>query len=83
MAPRRIGLGRIPRVLRYILRGEGQERAPDIVYGHDLDRIEVRSDRPLPFQVDGEDLGDAAEVLFEAEREAVSILAPGDGTLTA
>jgi len=83
VAPRRIGLGRIPRVLRYILRGEGQERAPDIVYGHDLDRIEVRSDRPLPFQVDGEDLGDAAEVLFEAEREAVSILAPGDGTLTA
>ncbi|HYY64638.1 MAG TPA: diacylglycerol kinase family protein [Gaiellaceae bacterium] len=83
VAPRRIGPVGIPRIVRYLLRGEGQDRAADIVYGHDLDRIAVRSDHPLPFQVDGEDLGDADEVLFEAEREAISILAPGDGTLRA
>ena len=83
VAPRRIGPGGIPRIVRYLLRGEGQERAADIVYGHDLDRIAVRSDHPLPFQVDGEDLGDADEVLFEAERDAISILAPGNGTLRA
>src|SRR5919201_977996 len=83
VAPRRIGPVGIPRIVRYLLRGEGQDRAADIVYGHDLDRIAVRSDHPLPFQVDGEDLGDADEVLFEAERDAISILAPGDGTLRA
>ena len=42
--------------------------------GHDLDRIEIRCDRPLPLQVDGEDLGDVEEAVFEAERDAVSVL---------
>ena len=39
--------------------------------GHDLDRIEVRCDVPLPLQADGEDLGDVREAVFEAERDAV------------
>jgi diacylglycerol kinase family enzyme len=43
--------------------------------GHDLDRIQVRCDRPLPLQADGEDLGDVQEALFEAERRSVSVLA--------
>ena len=51
-----------------ILRG----RYPSI---HDLDRIEVRCDVPLPLHVDGEDLGDVEEAVFEAERDAVSVLA--------
>ena len=42
--------------------------------GHDLDRIEVRCDQPLPLQADGEDLGDVAEAVFEAERRAVTVL---------
>jgi diacylglycerol kinase family enzyme len=42
--------------------------------GHDLDRIEVRCDQPLPLQADGEDLGDVSEAVFEAERGAISIL---------
>ena len=42
--------------------------------GHDLDRIEVRCDRPLPLQADGEDLGDVDTVVFEARRDAVSVL---------
>jgi hypothetical protein len=29
----------------------------------------------LPLQVDGEDLGDATEVVLEAERDAISVLA--------
>jgi diacylglycerol kinase family enzyme len=36
----------------------------------------VRADRPLPLQADGEDLGDATEVVLEAERDAVTVLAP-------
>ena len=49
-------------------------RANDIVYGHDLDRIEIVADAPMPLEADGEDLGDATEVLFEAERDAVNVL---------
>jgi diacylglycerol kinase family enzyme len=82
VAPKRLGPSAIPRFAGYAFRGGG-ERAEDVFYGHDLDRIEVRCDRPLPLQVDGEDLGDADSVLFEAERDAVSILAPGAGTLRA
>jgi diacylglycerol kinase family enzyme len=44
--------------------------------GHDLDRIDVRCDRPLPLQADGEDIGDVNEAVFEAERGSVSVLAP-------
>ena len=42
--------------------------------GHDLDRIEIACDRPLPLQVDGEDLGDVEAAVFEAERNAVNVL---------
>ena len=42
--------------------------------GHDLDRIVVRCDRPLPLQADGEDLGDVVEAVFEAKRDAVTVL---------
>ena len=41
--------------------------------GHDLDRIEVHCDVPLPLQADGEDLGDVREAVFEAERDAVTV----------
>ena len=42
--------------------------------GHDLDRIEVHCDEPLPLQADGEDLGDVTEAVFESERRSVSVL---------
>ena len=48
--------------------------ARNALRGHDLDRIDVRCDRPLPLQVDGEDLGDVTEGHFEAERDAISVL---------
>jgi diacylglycerol kinase family enzyme len=76
VAPTRLSPGSIPRLLAYAARGRGQAGAEDILYGHDLDRIAVRADRPLPLQVDGEDLGDVAEAVFEAERDAVSVLFP-------
>jgi len=44
------------------------------VRAHDADRIEARCDTPLPLQVDGEDLGDVDVALFEAERDAVTVL---------
>jgi diacylglycerol kinase family enzyme len=76
VAPKALRPAALPRYLSYALRGRRQQRARDVVYGHDLDRIEIRCDRPLPLQADGEDLGDVSEVVFEAERDAVRVLAP-------
>ena len=47
---------------------------PGVLHGHDLDRIHVRCDEPMPLQADGEDLGDVDEAVFEAERDAVAVL---------
>jgi len=74
VAPRAVRPLALPRYLGYVFLGRGQARASDIVYGHDLDRIEIRCHRPLPLQVDGEDLGDVEEAVFEAEREAALVL---------
>jgi diacylglycerol kinase family enzyme len=43
---------------------------------HDRARIVVRCDGRLPLQADGEDLGDVAEAVFEAEPAAVTALVP-------
>ena len=74
LAPRETHARTWPRYTTYVLRGRGQERAADIIYGHDLDRIVVRCDVPLPLQADGEDLGDVSEAVFVAERGAVAVL---------
>ena len=52
----------------------GRVRNGPYLYGHDLDRIVIRCDRPMPLHADGEDLGDIEEAVFEAERGAVSVL---------
>jgi diacylglycerol kinase family enzyme len=44
------------------------------VHLHDADRIEISCDVPMPLQLDGEDVGDTTTVVFEAERDAVSVL---------
>jgi diacylglycerol kinase family enzyme len=49
-------------------------QARNALRGHDLDRISVRSDHPLPLQADGEDLGDVTEAVFEAERGSITVL---------
>jgi diacylglycerol kinase family enzyme len=74
VAPRRVRASTVPRLLRYAFTGRGQANAKDVIYAHDLDRIEIACDRPLPLQVDGEDLGDVENAVFEAERSAVSVL---------
>jgi diacylglycerol kinase family enzyme len=74
VAPRVVSPASIPRLLTYALRGRGQEKAGDVLYAHDVDRIEIVCDHPMPLQVDGEDLGDITSALFEAERSAVLVL---------
>lgn len=46
---------------------------PDVLRAHDLDRAVLRCDRPLPLQVDGEDVGDVELAVLEAERGALSV----------
>jgi diacylglycerol kinase family enzyme len=66
-----------PRTLPPFLFALATGRRPrNSLRGHDLDQIEVRCDRPLPLQADGEDLGDVSEAVFEAERGSVAVLGP-------
>jgi len=72
LAPRFLTPRTLPPLLFALATGKPARNA---LRGHDLDRIEVRCDVPLPLQADGEDLGDVTEAVFEAERRAVAVLA--------
>jgi diacylglycerol kinase family enzyme len=74
VAPTRLGVISLPRLVAYAFRGGDRTRARDLLYVHDADRFDVACDEPLPLQADGEDLGDVEEAVFEAERDAVSVL---------
>ena len=56
-----------------VLTGRVQNRGA-VLYGHDLDRLEIVCDEPMPLHADGEDLGDVEEAVIVAERGAVSVL---------
>jgi diacylglycerol kinase family enzyme len=71
LAPRSLRVRSLPGAVRYLLTGK---TGLPLVLLHDSDRIEVRCDVPMPLQLDGEDVGDVTEVVFEAERDAVSVL---------
>ncbi|MDF2749694.1 MAG: diacylglycerol kinase, partial [Gaiellaceae bacterium] len=73
-APCEVRARSLPRFGFYLVSGRGHARAADLLRGHDLDRLELRCDEPLPLQLDGEDLGDVGEALFEAERDALDVL---------
>jgi diacylglycerol kinase family enzyme len=70
LAPRLLHARHLPGAVRYLL--TGRTRLP-LVLLRDRDRIVLRADRPLPLQVDGEDLGDVTEVVLEAERDAIDV----------
>jgi len=71
LGPRRFRARSLPGVVRYLLTGRTRL---SLIHLHDADRVEVRCDAPMPLQLDGEDVGDVTEVVFEAERDAVSVL---------
>ena len=76
VAPRELKARRLPQVAAWALAGKGQQRSPHVLYVHDADELVVRADRPMPLQVDGEDLGDVKEAHFEAQRSALRVLMP-------
>jgi diacylglycerol kinase family enzyme len=71
IAPRSFRARHLPGVVRYLLTGR---TGIPVLLLHDEDRIEMRCDEPMPLQLDGEDVGDVTEVVFEAERDAVAVL---------
>jgi diacylglycerol kinase family enzyme len=70
LAPARTTPLSVVRLLAYVLTGRG---AAPTVTGADV--LRARSDRPVPLQADGEDLGDVTEAVFEAERDAIRVVA--------
>jgi len=76
VAPRHVRIRDIPRIVHYAFGWGDRANARDLVYAHDADHLEVVCDRPLPMQVDGEDIGDVERAIFEAERDAVTVLVP-------
>ena len=73
VAPERISSAVLARLVPRLVFGRGLAGASGVLSGHDLDRIEVRCDLPLPLQADGEDLGDVTEAVFESERDALAV----------
>jgi diacylglycerol kinase family enzyme len=73
VAPVRVRRRSLLRTAYALLRGRPSHG--NVLYGHDLDRVEIRCDGPMPLQADGEDLGDVERAVFEAQRGAVSVLA--------
>jgi diacylglycerol kinase family enzyme len=63
----------LPRMLLQGVRASGLKSERTLAE-RDLDRLVVRCDHPLPLQVDGEDAGDVTEAVYEAERDAVTVL---------
>lgn len=74
VAPGPVAAREVPRLAAYLFSGRERLRGDNVHYLHDVDRAVVRCFQPLPLQADGEDLGDAEEVVFESERDAVSVL---------
>src|SRR5262249_58630246 len=71
VAPIEVAPASLPSVAARVFSGRGDDR--HFVREHDLDRIEIVCDLPLPLHVDGEDLGDVEPAVFEAERDAVAV----------
>jgi diacylglycerol kinase family enzyme len=73
VAPERVTPASTPELVVRLLRGS-LAGASGVIAGQGVDRFEVRCDRPLPLQADGEDLGDVTAALFEAEEDALTVL---------
>jgi diacylglycerol kinase family enzyme len=58
-----------------ILGPRPRPRGKHVVLLHDLPRLTLSSSGPLPFQLDGDDLGDRQEVEFVSVPHALEVMA--------
>ena len=72
---RKAGTATTLRYVRQILSKTPRLRGRQVLSLHDLDGFTVTSDRPLPLQVDGDDLGERTKVSFTAVPRALQVLA--------
>ena len=77
VAPADVRAYDLPRLAWWALVRPRQTEAADVITLHDADRIELECDRPLPLQLDGEDMGDVTDLGFEAERDALRVVVSG------
>jgi diacylglycerol kinase family enzyme len=64
----------VMRHLRQILATGTRPRGKRVVLLHDLPSCTLVADRPLPFQLDGDDLGDRSRVALKAVPDALEVL---------
>ena len=73
-ALRRLGTLTTLRHLRQILAEDPRPHGRHLLQLHDVDGFELRADRPLAFQVDGDDLGDRTSVTFRSVPRALDVV---------
>jgi len=71
---RRLGTASTLRHLRQILSSEPRPRGRQLLALHDLDGLTISASSPLPFQLDGDDLGERSSVTFRAVPHALDVL---------
>lgn len=64
------------RVLGGVLRGNGVGENRSLHKRIDLDGLDVFAERPFPYQVDGDDLGDTRRLVFHHEPDAIGLVRP-------
>jgi diacylglycerol kinase family enzyme len=77
VAPRRLRRRDLPRFVRYLMISPSHARGngvPEIAYLHDVRMARVVCDRPLPAQVDGDDIGDVSVCEFGLDEAGARIL---------
>jgi diacylglycerol kinase family enzyme len=65
---------RLPALGAFLISGRESRLNGDLIRLRDVERVDVTCSRPLPFHVDGEDLGDVMHATFESERAAVEVI---------
>lgn len=73
---RSLRLSTMLRVLGGVVRGHGLLEHPALDKRTDLDCLDVVSEKPFPYQVDGDDLGDTRRLAFRHEPEAMALVKP-------
>jgi diacylglycerol kinase family enzyme len=75
----RLDLPLLVRVAASALRARGALDHPAVHQWKDLHDVGIDSDRPVPYQVDGEYLGETTSLRFRHEPDALTVVLPGAG----